>query len=54
MKLGSGLVWRTWISLLDLAGRVYKNKPAPTNLIVPPCKFAGDQKMIIGEDTKAA
>lgn len=38
-------------SLFDLAGRVYKNKPAPTNLTVPPYKFAGDQKLIIGEDT---
>ena len=29
-------------SLFDLAGRVYKNKPAPDNLPVPPYKFVGD------------
>ena len=37
-------------SLFDLAGRVYKNKPAPTNLTVPPYKFVSEQKLIIGED----
>lgn len=37
-------------SLFDLAGRVYKNKPAPTNLPVPPYKFVSEQKLIIGED----
>ncbi|HET6491767.1 MAG TPA: ubiquinol-cytochrome c reductase iron-sulfur subunit [Burkholderiales bacterium] len=42
-------------SLFDLAGRVYKNKPAPDNLTVPPYTFAGDTKILIGEDknTKA-
>lgn len=39
-------------SLFDLAGRVYKNKPAPDNLTVPPYKFAGDTKIVIGEDNK--
>jgi len=39
-------------SLFDLAGRVYKNKPAPDNLTVPPYKFAGDTKIVIGEDGK--
>ena len=39
-------------SLFDLAGRVYKNKPAPTNLTVPPYKFVTEQKLVIGEDTK--
>jgi len=38
-------------SLFDLAGRVYKNKPAPDNLPVPPYKFAGDAKVLIGEDS---
>jgi ubiquinol-cytochrome c reductase iron-sulfur subunit len=37
-------------SLFDLAGRVYKNKPAPDNLIVPPHKFLADGKILIGED----
>lgn len=41
-------------SLYDLAGRVYKNKPAPDNLTVPPYKFVGDTKVVIGEDTKGA
>jgi ubiquinol-cytochrome c reductase iron-sulfur subunit len=41
-------------SLFDLAGRVYKNKPAPDNLTVPPYTFVSDTKMIIGEDTKGA
>ena len=35
-------------SLFDLAGRVYKNKPAPDNLTVPPYKFVGDTKLVIG------
>jgi ubiquinol-cytochrome c reductase iron-sulfur subunit len=39
-------------SLFDLAGRVYKNKPAPDNLAVPPYKFVGETKLIIGEDTQ--
>ena len=35
-------------SLFDLAGRVYKNKPAPDNLPVPPYKFLSDTKLVIG------
>ena len=41
-------------SLFDLAGRVYKNKPAPTNLTVPPYRFTTDTSLVIGEDTKSA
>jgi ubiquinol-cytochrome c reductase iron-sulfur subunit len=41
-------------SLFDLAGRVYKNKPAPDNLTVPPYKFLSDTRLIIGEDTQGA
>ncbi|MES2879020.1 MAG: ubiquinol-cytochrome c reductase iron-sulfur subunit [Pseudomonadota bacterium] len=37
-------------STFDLAGRVYKNKPAPTNLEVPPHKYLADSKLLIGED----
>jgi ubiquinol-cytochrome c reductase iron-sulfur subunit len=40
-------------SLFDLAGRVYKNKPAPDNLAVPPYSFLSDTKLLIGEDRKA-
>ena len=41
-------------SLFDLAGRVYKNKPAPDNLKVPPYKFLSDTRILIGEDSKGA
>jgi len=41
-------------SLFDLAGRVYKNKPAPDNLRMPPYKYLSDTKILIGEDTKGA
>jgi ubiquinol-cytochrome c reductase iron-sulfur subunit len=41
-------------SLFDLAGRVYKNKPAPDNLVVPPYKFVSNTTLLIGEDTKGA
>jgi len=41
-------------SLFDLAGRVYKNKPAPDNLIVPPHKYLSDTRILIGEDEKGA
>lgn len=36
-------------STFDLAGRVYKNKPAPDNLEIPPHMYASDNKIIIGE-----
>ena len=41
-------------SLFDLAGRIYKNKPAPDNLEVPPHKFLSDSRIVIGEDTQGA
>ena len=41
-------------SLFDLAGRVYKNKPAPDNLEVPPYKFLSDTRILIGDDSKGA
>jgi ubiquinol-cytochrome c reductase iron-sulfur subunit len=41
-------------SLFDLAGRVYKNKPAPENLAVPPYKFLSATTLVIGEDTQGA
>lgn len=40
-------------STFDLAGRVYKNKPAPDNLEVPPHMYLSDNKVLIGEDKKA-
>ena len=41
-------------SLFDLAGRVYKNKPAPDNLKVPPYKYLSDTKILIDDDSKGA
>ena len=40
-------------STFDLAGRVYKNKPAPDNLEVPPHMYLSDSRVLIGEDKKA-
>ena len=40
-------------STFDLAGRVFKNKPAPDNLEVPPHMYVSDTMLIIGEDKKA-
>ena len=37
-------------STFDLAGRVFKNKPAPDNLEVPPYKYLSDARILIGED----
>lgn len=38
-------------SRFDLAGRVYKGVPAPTNLAVPPYRFLRDDVIIIGDDS---
>ena len=40
-------------STFDMAGRVFKNKPAPDNLEVPPHMYLADTKLLIGEDKKA-
>jgi ubiquinol-cytochrome c reductase iron-sulfur subunit len=40
-------------STFDIAGRVFKNKPAPDNLQVPPHMYLSDTKLLIGEDKKA-
>ena len=37
-------------STFDMAGRVFKNKPAPTNLEIPPHMYLADTKVLIGED----
>ena len=39
-------------STFDLAGRVFKNKPAPDNLQVPRHMFVSDTQLIIGKDAK--
>ena len=41
-------------STFDLAGRVYKNKPAPDNLEIPPYTYLGESKLLIGDDKKGA
>ena len=40
-------------STFDIAGRVFKNKPAPDNLEVPPHMYLSDTKILVGEDKKA-
>ena len=40
-------------STFDLAGRVFKNKPAPDNLEVPPHKYLSDTIVRIGDDSNA-
>tara|TARA_B100000780_G_scaffold153932_1_gene107618 strand:+ start:453 stop:1052 length:600 start_codon:yes stop_codon:yes gene_type:complete len=37
-------------SKFDLAGRVFKGSPAPTNLVVPPHKYLNEHTVLIGED----
>ena len=41
-------------SKFDLAGRVYKGVPAPTNLRIPPYRCVRDDLILIGQDTGAA
>lgn len=41
-------------SMFDFAGRVYKNKPAPSNLEVPPYTYLSETSILIGEDRKGA
>lgn len=58
---GVGLDWQGGFfcpchgSTFDWAGRVYKNKPAPSNLEVPPHQYLADNTVLIGQDegTKA-
>ena len=40
-------------STFDMAGRVFKNKPAPDNLAVPPHMYLSDTRLLIGDDKKA-
>lgn len=37
-------------SKFDLAARVFKSVPAPTNLVIPPHKYLTDTRLLIGED----
>ena len=40
-------------STFDMAGRVFKNKPSPDNLQVPPHMYLSDTVLLVGEDKKA-
>jgi ubiquinol-cytochrome c reductase iron-sulfur subunit len=40
-------------STFDMAGRVYKDKPAPDNLRVPPHMYLSDSRIVIGEEKTA-
>jgi ubiquinol-cytochrome c reductase iron-sulfur subunit len=40
-------------SKFDLAGRVYRGSPAPTNLVVPPHRYLSPRTLLIGADGKA-
>jgi ubiquinol-cytochrome c reductase iron-sulfur subunit len=46
----SGFVCPCHGSTFDLAGRVYRNKPAPDNLEIPPYKYLTDGQILIGDD----
>ena len=41
-------------SRFDLSARVFKGSPAPTNMTVPPHRYASESVVVIGEDTKGA
>lgn len=41
-------------SRFDLAARVFKGAPAPTNLVIPPHQYLSDAKLLIGVDAKGA
>ena len=40
-------------SRFDLAARVFKGSPAPTNLVIPPHRYESDALLVVGEDKKA-
>ncbi len=39
-------------SRFDLAARVFKGAPAPSNLIIPPHKYLSESRLLIGDDSK--
>ena len=40
-------------STYDMSGRVFKNKPAPDNMLVPPYTYLSDTRLLIGEHNEA-
>lgn len=51
---GGGFYCACHGSKFDLAGRVFRGAPAPTNLTVPPYTFLSEGTVLIGEDKKGA
>jgi ubiquinol-cytochrome c reductase iron-sulfur subunit len=41
-------------SRFDLAGRVFIGSPAPINLLIPKHRYAGDTRILIGEESQGA
>jgi ubiquinol-cytochrome c reductase iron-sulfur subunit len=41
-------------SKFDLAGRVYKSVPAPTNMVVPPHVYLSDTRLLIGSESEGS
>ena len=41
-------------SRFDMAARVFKGSPAPTNLIIPPHQYLSETRLLIGDDSKGA
>lgn len=41
-------------SRFDLAGRVFKGVPAPTNMEIPPYRFLSDSQVLVGVDAEEA
>lgn len=39
-------------STFDLSARVFENKPAPTNMDIPPYMYLSDNRLVIGKDEK--
>ena len=41
-------------SRFDLAARVYKGVPAPSNMVIPPYQFLSDTQILVGDDGGAS
>ena len=41
-------------SKFDLAGRVYKSVPAPSNMVVPPHTYLSDDRLLIGSESEGS
>ncbi|MGB8338418.1 MAG: ubiquinol-cytochrome c reductase iron-sulfur subunit [Burkholderiales bacterium] len=41
-------------SKFDMAARVFKGSPAPSNLVVPPHQYLSESRLLIGNDSKGA